>query len=166
MATTKLKGNEVHTNGDLPEVGAAAPALSLTTNSLEDVGLDAWAGKKKVITINPSLDTGVCAKTAKAFNEKAAGLDDTVVLVVTSDLPFAQKRFCAAEGIDGVVTLSMMRSRKFAKDYGVLLTDGPMAGLTARAVFVLDANDEVVYRELVPEITTEPNYDAALAALK
>jgi thiol peroxidase len=166
MASTKFKGNPVQTSGDLPKVGERAPAFKLTTTKLEDVGLDAFKGKKKVITINPSLDTGVCQATARAFNQRATDLGDAVVLVVTSDLPFAQKRFCEAEGLDEVVPLSMMRDRNFAKDYGVLMNDGPLGGLVARAVVVLDENDVVKHAELVGEVTSEPSYDAALAALK
>ena len=131
-----------------------------------NVGLEAFAGKKKVITINPSLDTGVCQATTRKFNEKASSLDNTVVLSVTSDLPFAAKRFCEAEGLNDVEILTLMRDRNFAKDYGVLIENGPMAGLVARAVLVLDENDTIKHAELVPEITQEPNYDAALAALK
>lgn len=166
MADITLKGNAIKTNGELPAVGSKAPAFKLTTKSLEDVGLDAFKGKKKVITINPSLDTGVCQATTRAFNEKAGSLDNTVVLAVSSDLPFAAKRFCEAEGLDNVEVLTLMRNRDFAKDYGVLIQDGPMAGLVARAVLVLDENDTVKHAELVPEIAQEPNYDAALAALK
>ncbi len=165
MATVTLKGNEVHTSGELPAVGDEAPDFRLTGATLEDVSLASFRGKKKVLTINPSLDTGVCANTARSFNQKVGQRGDAVVLVVTADLPFAQKRFCAAEGVDNVVTLSQMRDRDFAKDYGVLITDGPMAGLMARAVVVLGEDDRVLYTQLVPEITEEPDYDAALAVL-
>lgn len=165
MADITFKGNKITTNGELPAVGSTAPDFKLTTAKLEDVGLDAFAGKKKVLTINPSLDTGICQNAARAFNEKAASLENTVVLVVTSDLPFAAKRFCEAEGLDNVQTLSLMRSRNFAKDYGVLQQGGPLAGLVARAVLVLDENNKVLHSELVPEIVQEPNYDAAIAAL-
>lgn len=165
MANITFKGNAIKTNGELPAVGAKAPAFKLTTQKLEDVGLEAWEGKKKVLTINPSLDTGICQATTRAFNEKASSLDNTVVLVISSDLPFAAKRFCEAEGLANVQTLTLMRDRNFAKDYGVLMQDGPLAGLVARAVLVLDESDTVKYVELVPEIVQEPNYDAALAAL-
>ncbi len=165
MASITFKGNPVTTVGALPKVGSVAPGFRLTTRSLEDVGLDAWAGKKKVVSINPSLDTGVCQATARAFNEKLAARDDVVGLVVTSDSPFAQKRFCEADGITNVVPLSMMRDRKFADDWGVRMLDGPLAGLTARAVVVLDADDKVLYAQLVPEVVNEPDYDAVLAAL-
>jgi thiol peroxidase len=165
MATTKLKGNEVHTKGELPATGSRAPDFALTSPTLEDVSLASFAGKKKIISTNPSLDTGVCAATARGFNQRVAGRADVVVLVVTADLPFAQKRFCQAEGIENVVTLSEMRDRSFGDAYGLTLSDGPLRGLLARAVVVLDENDRVVHTELVPEITTEPDYDAALAAL-
>ncbi len=165
MATITLKGSPFQTSGSLPPVGSAAPDFRLTNASLEDVGLSTWAGKRKILTINPSLDTPVCATAARKFNEKASAMDDTVVLVVTADLPFAQKRFCAAEGLERVVTLSTMRST-FAKDYGVRIENGPLAGLTARAIVVLDESDKVVHAELVPEIAHEPDYDAALASLR
>lgn len=165
MATVTLEGNPLNTNGDLPAVGSDAPAFKLTDGGLADVGLGDYAGKKKLLNIVPSLDTGICAISTKKFNETAAGRDDVVVLVVSADLPFAQGRFCEAQGTDKVVTLSMMRDRNFAKDYGVLITDGPLAGITARAVVVLDENDKVVYTELVPEIAQEPDYAAAIAAL-
>ena len=165
MANITFKGNAITTNGELPNVGDTAPAFKLTTSKLEDVGLEAFDGKKKVITINPSLDTGVCQATARAFNEKAGSLDDTVVLVVSSDLPFAAKRFCEAEGLSNVHALTMMRDRSFADTYGVTMQSGPLAGLCARAVLVLDENNVVKHAELVPEIVQEPNYDAALAAL-
>jgi thiol peroxidase len=165
MATVTLKGKPFKTIGELPAVGSKAPAFTLTNAALEDVGLDAFAGKKKVLNIVPSLDTPVCATSTRAFNQKAAGRKDTVVLVISADLPFAQKRFCSAEGIDGVVTLSMIRGKNFAKDYGVLITEGPLAGLCSRAVVGLDASNKVVYTEQVPEIAQEPDYDKALAAL-
>ncbi|MDG4549526.1 MAG: thiol peroxidase [Candidatus Contendobacter sp.] len=165
MATLTFKGNPIHTNGDLPAVGATAPDFKLVTASLKDVGLADFAGKKKLLNIVPSLDTPVCALSTRKFNDHAKVHPDTVILVISADLPFAQKRFCGNEGLDNVVTLSMMRSRKFAKDYGVLLEDGPLAGLTARAVIVLDETNGVRHVELVPEIGQEPDYEAALAAL-
>ncbi|MFO8154252.1 thiol peroxidase [Thioalkalivibrio sp.] len=165
MAEITLQGNPIHTNGDLPAVGSIAPDFRLTNNDLNDVGLEDFAGKRKIISIVPSLDTGVCAQSTKKFNELVARHDDVVVLVVSADLPFAQARFCGAEGIDRVHTLSLMRSKNFAKDYGVLVQDGPLAGVTARAVVVLDAGNKVLYTELVPEIGQEPDYDAAFAAL-
>lgn len=165
MATVTLHDNPCNTNGSLPAVGSTAPDFNLVTKDLADVSLGTYAGKKKLISIVPSLDTGVCAASTKIFNERIKGRGDVVALVVSADLPFAQGRFCGAEGIDNAVTLSMMRSRNFAKDYGMLLVDGPLAGITARGVVVLDASDKVVYTQLVPEITTEPDYDAAIAAL-
>ena len=165
MAQTALQGNPVQLSGDLPAVGATAPDFSLTAGDLSDVGLAKYAGKKKLLNIVPSLDTGVCAASTKKFNETMAGRDDAVALVISADLPFASGRFCSAEGITNVINLSMMRSRNFAKDYGVLIVDGPLAGITARAVVVLDADNKVVYTQLVPEITQEPDYDAAMAAL-
>jgi thiol peroxidase len=165
MATITLQGNPINTNGDLPAVGSAAPDFSLVDKDLGDVSLSTYAGKKKLLNIVPSLDTPVCATSTKKFNDFAAGRDDVVMLVVAADLPFAMSRFCGAENVDKVVPLSMMRSRNFAKDYGVLITDGPLAGITARAVVVVDENDKVAYTELVPEIAQEPDYDKALAAL-
>ena len=165
MAQTALQGNPVQLSGDLPAVGSAAPDFSLTAGDLSDVSLASYAGKKKLLNIVPSLDTGVCAASTKKFNETMAGRDNAVALVISADLPFASGRFCSAEGITNVINLSMMRSRNFAKDYGVLIVDGPLAGITARAVVVLDANNRVLYTQLVPEITQEPDYDAAMAAL-
>jgi thiol peroxidase len=165
MATITLKGNPIETNGELPAEGAVAPDFRLANGELGDVTLGDFAGKRKVLSIVPSLDTPVCATSTRAFNEKAAGMDNTVVLVVSADLPFAQQRFCSTEGIEGVTTLSMMRSRNFAKDYGVLITKGPLTGIAARAVVVLDENNKVIHSELVPEIAQEPDYDAVLKAL-
>ncbi len=165
MATVTFKGNPVNTNGDLPTVGAAAPEFKLVNGQLQDVGLADFAGKKKLMSIVPSLDTSVCALSTRKLNEESKKHSDAVVLVISADLPFAQKRFCDAEGLNNVVPLSMMRSRNFAKDYGVLQENGPLAGLTARAVVVLDENNRVRYTELVPEIAQEPDYAAALAAL-
>lgn len=165
MAEITRKGIPIHTNGELPAVGSVAPDFRLTTSDLDDVGLDDFAGKRKILYIVPSLDTGVCAESTKKFNELVARHNDVVVLVASADLPFAQARFCGAEGIDRVHTLSMMRSRNFAKDYGVLVQDGPTAGITARAVVVLDQDNRVLHTELVPETGHEPDYDAAFAAL-
>jgi len=165
MATVTLHGNACNTNGELPAVGSAAPDFHLVDGKLGDVHLADYSGKKKILNIVPSLDTPTCAISAKTFNEKAAGRDDVVVLVVSADLPFASGRFCEAEGLKNVVPLSLMRTRGFAKDYGVLITDGPLAGVTARAIVVIDENDQVVYTQLVGEIADEPDYDAALAAL-
>jgi len=165
MATVTLKGNPIHTIGDLPSVGAKGPDFKLVDGDLKDVSLATFQGKKKVLNIVPSLDTSVCATSTRKFNEKAGSLRNTVVLVVSSDLPFASKRFCTTEGLKNVVPLSLMRSRDFAKAYGVLITDGPLQGITARAVVVLDESDKVVYRQLVPEIGQEPDYEAALKAV-
>lgn len=165
MAHTALEGNPVRLSGELPAVGDQAPDFRLVDKDLADRSLADFAGKKKLLNIVPSLDTGVCATSTKKFNAAMADKSGAVALVISADLPFAMGRFCGAEGIDKVMGLSMMRSRNFAKDYGVLIEDGPLAGITARAVVVLDANDKVVYRQLVPEITQEPDYDAALAAL-
>jgi thiol peroxidase len=166
MAQITLGGNPIHTNGDLPKVGSAAPDFKLTDADLKDVSLADFKGKKKLLNIVPSLDTPVCATSTKKFNEQAAKFPNTVMLIVAADLPFAMKRFCVAENTDKVKSLSMMRDRHFAKDYGVLITDGPLAGITARAIVVIDENNKVAYTEMVPEIKQEPNYDAALAALK
>ncbi len=165
MATITLKSNTIHTNGELPAVGSTAPDFHLVDKDLNDVRLGDFKGKKKLLNIVPSLDTSVCATSARKFNEYIKGRSDLVVLTVSADLPFAQGRFCQSEGLSNVVTLSMMRSRNFAKDYGVLIQDGPLAGITARAIVVLDEQDRVVYTELVPEIAQEPNYDKALAAV-
>lgn len=166
MASVTLRGNPITVGGSFPKAGDSAPDFTLTNQDLKDVGLADFAGKRKVISIVPSLDTPVCQKSTKVFNEKVAAMGDTVVLVVSADLPFAQKRFCGAEGISAVVTLSSMRGRDFHQKYGVDIQDGPLKGLTARGVVVLDAGNKVVHSELVPEIAQEPNYDAALAALK
>lgn len=165
MATITLEGNPITTNGELPAVGSKAPAFTLTDGALKDVTLGSYSGKKKLLNIVPSLDTGVCATSTIKFNEAAKARGDVVMLIVSADLPFAQARFCIGEKLENVITLSMMRDKNFAKDYGVLIQDGPLAGITARAVVVLDENDQVVYTQLVPEIAQEPDYDAALAAL-
>ncbi|MES9870474.1 MAG: thiol peroxidase [Sedimenticola sp.] len=165
MAAITLKGNACNTSGDLPAVGSAAPQFTLVGGDLSDVTLDKYAGKKKLLNIVPSLDTPVCATSTQKFNAAMAEKGDAVAIVVSADLPFAQGRFCGAEGIENVVTASMMRDRNFAKDYGILITDGPLAGLCGRAVVVMDENNNVTYTQLVPEIVEEPDYDAALAAL-
>ena len=166
MAKVTLGGNAVTVNGNLPKKGDSAPDFTLTGKDLKDVGLKDFAGKRKVLNIVPSLDTPVCAKSTKVFNEKAGSLPNTVVLVISADLPFAAGRFCTAEGIENVVTLSTVRGGDFSSKYGVALADGPLKGLTARAVVVLDAQNKVLHSQLVPEIKNEPDYDAALAALK
>jgi thiol peroxidase len=165
MANVLFKGTPAHTSGELPTVGSKAPDFKLTAGDLSEVSLANFKGKKKLLSIVHSLDTGPCAASAKRFNDFAKNRPDVVVLVVSCDLPFAQGRFCAGEGLKNVVTLSMMRDRHFAKDYGVLLTDSPIAGLTARATLVLDENDKVLYTQLGPELTVEPDYDKALAIL-
>ena len=165
MATITLKGNEIHTSGDLPKVGDKAPDFHLVSKELEDKGLKGFAGKKKVLNIFPSMDTPVCASSTRTFNEHASAHPDTVMLMVSADLPFAMSRFCSTEGLDNVVSLSLMRGKQFASDYGVLIEDGPLAGITARAVVVLDENDKVIHAELVSEIGDEPDYEAALKAL-
>ena len=165
MAQIALKGNPCNTNGDLPAVGAAAPDFKLVTTDLADGTLADYAGKKKLLNIVPSLDTEVCATSTRKFNESFAGRDDAVALVVSADLPFASGRFCSTAGLENVAALSMMRSKNFAKDYGVLIENGPLAGLCGRAVVVLDADNKVVYTQLVPEIVEEPDYDSALKAL-
>lgn len=165
MATVTLKGNPVQVGGNLPAAGSAAPAFRLTAGDLKDVSLADYAGKRKILNIFPSIDTGTCAMSTRKFNEKAGGLKDSVVLCIAADLPFAMTRFCAAEGLKNVITLSTFRAPEFRKDYGVALENGPLAGLCARAVVVLDANDKVLHTELVQEIANEPNYDAALKAL-
>ena len=166
MTTVTRLGETVQLNGDLPAVGSKAPDFRLTRTDLTDVSLADYAGKRKVLSIVPSLDTPTCAMSARRFNEQAAALGDSVVLNISADLPFAAARFCETEGIASVEALSMMRDRRFATDYGILQLDGPMAGLAARAVLVLDREDRVVYTELVPEIRQEPDYAAALAALE
>jgi thiol peroxidase len=165
MATVTLHGNEINTNGDLPATGSQAPDFKLVDGELNDVNLATYSGKKKLLNIVPSLDTPTCATSTKKFNDAAKDMSDAVFLMISGDLPFAMTRFCKAEGADNVIPLAMMRSRNFAKDYGVLIEDGPLAGITTRAVVVIDENDKVIYTELVPEIADEPNYDAALAAL-
>ena len=165
MAQVTLKGNPIHTNGDLPAVGAKAPDFRLTGGDLKDVTLGDYRGKRKVLNIVPSLDTAVCATSTRKFNERAGKLANTVVLVESADLPFASKRFCTTEGLANVVPLALMRDKNFAKDYGVLIQDGPLQGICARAVVVVDENDKVIYQQLVPEIGQEPDYEAALKAI-
>ena len=166
MSKVTLGGNPIDVAGRFPQAGDAAPAFKLTGADLADVGLDAFAGKRKVLNIVPSLDTPVCATSTRKFNEEAGKIANTVVLVVSADLPFAAKRFCETESLKNVQTLSTFRNPQFGEAYGVAITSGPLAGVTARAVVVVDANDKVVYSQLVPEIKEEPDYAAALAALK
>ena len=166
MTQVTLGGNAVNLAGNLPKVGDIAPDFSLVAGSLKDKTLADFAGKRKVLNIVPSLDTPTCATSTRKFNEAAAALDNTQVLVISADLPFAQGRFCSTEGLKNVFALSTMRGREFMKNYGVEVVDGPLAGVTARAVIVLDESNKVVHVQLVPEIKDEPDYDAALAALK
>ncbi len=164
MATITLKGNPIHTSGDLPAVGSKAPAFTLVDDGLKEVSLSDFRGHAVVLNIFPSIDTGICAMSVRAFNEKVGDRKGTKVVNISMDLPFALKRFCGAEGIDHAVSLSAFRS-SFADDYALKITDGPMAGLCSRAVLVLDGDGVVRYAEQVPEIAQEPDYDAALAAL-
>ncbi|WP_431926832.1 thiol peroxidase [Nonomuraea jabiensis] len=166
MSDVTFKGTPVAVGGTFPKPGDSAPAFKLVGGDLAEHSLEEYGQKTKVLNIFPSLDTGVCAASVRRFNEVAAEHPEVAVLCVSADLPFAQKRFCGAEGLDNVITLSLMRGREFLTDYGVAQESGPLAGLAARAVVVLDGDNQVVYSELVPEITQEPDYDAALAALK
>ena len=165
MSQITFKGNPVNTSDSLPAVGSQAPDFTVVNTDLSEVSLADFAGKKVVINIFPSVDTGVCALQLKTFNQKAAAHNDVAFLFVSLDLPFAFGRFCGAEGIEHAVTTSDFRNRSFAQNYGVDMVDGPLAGLYARAVLVLDADHKVTYSELVPEIAQEPNYDAALSAI-
>jgi len=162
MAQITLKGNPIHTIGTLPAVGSIAPDFSLTTQDLADVDLSVYTGKKKILNIVPSLDTGTCAASAKTFEHRAHTLNNTVILTISMDLPFAQQRFCQAEGVDNVVTLSAFRGSEFGKNYGVEMIDGPLRGLLSRAVVILDEENKVLYTEQVPEIAQEPDYDSAV----
>ena len=165
MAQTKLGTNPANTIGELPTVGIQATEFVLTSSDMKDVSLKDFAGKNVVLNIFPSVDTGVCATSVREFNKRVASLDNTVVLCISKDLPFAMKRFCGAEGIDKAITVSDFRSRGFGKNYGVELLDSAFAGLFARAVVVIDGNGKVKYNQLVPQIGEEPNYEAALKAI-
>jgi len=165
MASITLKGNPVTTVGELPSIGSSAPAFSTVKTDLSTCALTDLSGKKVILNIFPSIDTGVCATSTRRFNQDAAALENAVVICVSADLPFALGRFCGAEGLEGVVPVSTFRNPEFGTDYGVTITDGPLAGLLSRAVVVIDESGTVVYTEQVLEITQEPNYDAALAAL-
>ncbi len=165
MTTVTLQGNPFRVDGSLPAVGTAAPALNLTNGDLADVTLANYSGKRKVLNIVPSLDTPTCATSTRKFNESAASLNNAVVLVISADLPFAAGRFCATEGLKNVAHLSTFRHPEFMKAWGVAMAEGPLLGLTARAVVVLDESDKVLYTQLVPEIADEPDYAAALKAL-
>ncbi|UUD64418.1 thiol peroxidase [Pseudomonas seleniipraecipitans] len=166
MAQVTLRGNPVQVDGQLPQVGQQAPVFNLVGAGLADVSLSSLAGKRKVLNIFPSVDTPTCATSVRKFNTEASKLDNTAVLCVSADLPFAQARFCGAEGLENVINLSTMRGAEFLKDYGVALSSGPLAGVAARAVVVLDEHDKVLHSELVAEIGSEPDYEAALAVLK
>jgi thiol peroxidase len=166
MATVTLEGAPLEVVGHFPQVGETAHSFMLADNSLKDVSLSQFAGKRKVLYIVLSLDTPVCAATTRTFAREVTGIPNTVLIVISADLPFAQARYCATEGITNAITLSTLRGRDFAKDYGVLIRDYPLAGLCARAVVVLDEEDRVLHAQLVPEITDEPDYDMALAVLK
>jgi thiol peroxidase len=166
MTQVTLGGNPINVEGSFPAVGQQGSDFSLVNSKLAEVSLADFAGKRKVLNIVPSLDTPTCATSTRKFNQAAGALKDTVVLVISGDLPFAAARFCTTEGLENVVSLSTFRGREFARSYGVDITSGPLAGLTARAVVVLDADNKVVHAELVTEIKNEPNYDAALAAVK
>lgn len=165
MSQVTLKGNPVEVAGNFPQVGQTAPAFSLVAKDLSDSTLENYAGKRKVLNIFPSVDTPTCATSVRTFNQEAGALDNTVVLCISADLPFAQARFCGAENLGNVVTLSTLRGTAFLNDYGVAISTGPLAGLAARAVVVLDADNKVLHSELVSEIAQEPNYEAAKASL-
>jgi thiol peroxidase len=165
MATINFKGNPIHTQGDFPQVGDQAPALKLIQADLSEATLDNFKGKQVVFNIFPSVDTAVCALQLKTFSQKAAQRDDVVMLFASMDLPFALNRFCAAEGVDNAVTASDFRYHSLADNYGVKMTEGPLAGLYARATLVFNSDHQVVYSELVDDVVNEPDYDAAMAAL-
>jgi thiol peroxidase len=166
VATVTFKGEPINVGGTFPKTGDSAPSFMLVDSELNDVSMSRFKGMRKIMNIVPSLDTPVCAASTRRFNEMAGSLPNTVVLVVSADLPFAQSRFCSVENLQNVFALSTMRGRDFSKGYGVLITDYPLAGLCARAVIVVDENDKVRYSELVSEITREPDYDAALTAVR
>lgn len=165
MVTITFQNHPVHTCGELPAIGNEAPNFSLANRELQNVTLENYAGKRKILNIVPSLDTPTCAASARKFNQKAAGLENTVVLMVSADLPFAQCRFCEIEGLDDVEALSTFRSH-FATDYGVQISDSALEGLTARAVVIIDEQDKILYTQLVPELAHEPDYEAVFTALK
>ncbi len=166
MKTIQLKGTPVHTYGRFPQPGETAPAFTLTRNDLSELFSHELQGRRLVLNIFPSLDTEVCATSVRKFNQLATSLDNTTVISISHDLPFAQARFCATEGIENLIAASAFRSPEFAKEYGVEMIDGPLAGLLARAVIVIDEQGKIIYSELVPEIAQEPNYQAAIDALK
>lgn len=166
METTAFKGTPVHTCGHLPHTGSQAPLFTLTRGDLTELRSEELKGRRIVLNIFPSLDTAVCATSVRKFNQLAASLDNTTVVAVSKDLPFAQSRFCTTEGIENLIAASAFRSPEFAREYGIEMVDGPLAGLLARAVVIIDETGRIVYTELVPEITREPDYEAAIKALK
>jgi thiol peroxidase len=166
MAKITLKGNSINTVGNLPEVGSVAPDFTMTKSDLSDVSLKDFAGKRIVLNIFPSLDTAVCATSVRKFNAELDKLANTVVLCASMDLPFAHKRFCTTEGLEKVISISEMHKKGFGETYGVRIVDGPLAGVYSRAVVVVNESGKVIYTEQVPEITQEPDYNAAIAALK
>ena len=166
MAEITFKGTTIHTEGNLPAVGTKAPNFTLTASDLSEKSLNDYAGKNVVLNIFPSVDTGVCAQSVRTFNKEVSAVDNTVVLCISKDLPFALNRFCAAEGISNVETLSDFKNNEFDKAYGAKMTDGPLNGLLSRAVVIINTEGNVVYNELVPEITQEPDYNNAINALK
>jgi thiol peroxidase len=165
MSMITLKGNPVETIGELPATGSMAPAFTLVGSGMEEVSLRDFEGRNVVLNIFPSLDTAVCATSVRRFNAEASELPDTVVLCISADLPFAHARFCVAEGLDDVVTLSVFRSPGFGRDYGVTMTTGPFAGLLSRAVVVIDADGRIVYTQQVPDIVEEPDYERAIGSV-
>ena len=165
MAKIRFKGSEVKSSGDLPKVGIKAPDFTLVKNDLSEIKLSDLKGKYVILNIFPSLDTGVCAASVRTFNKEVTGLKNTIVLAISADLPFASDRFCTTEGINNVVTASVFRNPEFAEKYGVLMIDGPLKGLLARAVIIVNPEGNISYIELVPEITQEPNYQAAINSI-
>lgn len=165
MAHITLKGNAITTCGDLPAIGETAKDFTLTTTKLQDVNLASFDGKTIIMNIFPSVDTAVCATSVRKFNEKAAGLQNTVVLCISTDMPFAHARFCGAEGIENVESLSELRNRNFGEDYGLRINSGPLSGVLSRAIIILDKQAKVIYTEQVAEITQEPDYEKALASI-
>lgn len=165
MATTKFQGNEIKLSGDLPQIGSKAPDFTLVKNDLSEAKLADYKGKNLILNIFPSLDTGVCAASVRKFNQEATKLANTVILAVSADLPFASGRFCSTEGIENVIPASVFRNAEFAKNYGILMVDGPLKGLLARAVVVINPEGNISYIELVPEITQEPNYQTAINSI-
>jgi len=165
MAKITLKGNEVNTNSEIVSVGSSAPDFTLVDSNLNNISLSNFSGKNKILSIVPSLDTPVCQKSTVIFNDKVSEMKDIVMLIVSSDLPFAMKRFCTDESLANVLPMSMMRSRNFAKDYGVLLVDGPLSGITARAIVTISKDNIILHSELVSEIANEPNYQAAIDSI-